>query len=108
MGLPQKGFVSKYLELLVDVGRACEKFHNDKVVGIKSRRIQADEIWSFVYDKEKNTPENVEGVGDVWTWTAIDADSKLIISWLVGDGDADAANTINYLPRRPVRCKILS
>lgn len=84
--------INTVTKLLVDVGRACQKFHEEKVVGITARRIQADEIWSFVYAKEKNKPANTEGVGDVWTWTAIDADSKLIVSWLVADRDADSAN----------------
>lgn len=85
--------INTVTKLLVDVGRACQKFHEEKVVGITSRRIQADEIWSFVYSKEKNVPSGMEDeAGDVWTWTAIDADSKLIVSWLVGDRDADSAN----------------
>jgi IS1 family transposase len=79
-------------KLLVDVGKACEKFHNEKVVEIASKRVQCDEIWSFVYSKEKNKPENMEKVGDVWTWTAIDADSKLVVSWLVGSRDAESAH----------------
>ena len=80
-------------KLLVDVGRACIKFHNEKVVGVVSKRVQCDEIWSFVYSKEKNVPEGMEGqAGDVWTWTGIDADSKLVIGWLVGDRSADTAS----------------
>ncbi len=88
--------INTVTKLLVDVGRACEKFHNEKVVGVKSKRVQCDEIWSFVYAKEKNKPADMEGVGDVWTWTALDADSKLIVSWLVGDRDADTANTFMH------------
>lgn len=86
--------INTVTKLLVDVGRACEAFHNDKVVDLKSTKIQADEIWSFVGSKEKNTSlENKEkGYGDVWTWTAIDADSKLIVSWAVGDRSAVTAN----------------
>jgi IS1 family transposase len=82
------------LKLLPQVGKACEKFHDEKVRGVKSERIQADEIWSFVYSKEKNTSiENKEaGAGDAWTWTALDADSKLIVSWFVGNRDAESAN----------------
>ena len=82
------------LKLLPQVGRACEKFHDEKVRGIKSERIQADEIWSFVYSKEKNTTAEMKegGAGDAWTWTAIDADSKLIVSWFVGNRDAVSAN----------------
>ena len=79
-------------KLLVEVGKACIKFHNEKVLTVKSTRIQCDEIWSFVYSKEKNKPEGMENVGDVWTWTALDADSKLIISWFVGGRDAESAS----------------
>ena len=58
------------------------------------KRMQADEIWSFVYPKQKNVPQEIRGKfgdGDVWTWTALDADTKLIVSWYVGTRDADAA-----------------
>jgi IS1 family transposase len=81
-------------KLLVEVGQACEEFHNNHVVAVASKRIQCDEIWSFVGAKEKNTtPEMKEnGLGDVWTWTALDADSKLIVSWYVGDRSATSAN----------------
>lgn len=77
------------LKLLPQVGKACQKFHDEKVKGVKSERIQADEIWSFVYAKEKNATQDQKesGAGDAWTWTAIDADSKLIVSWYVGDRD---------------------
>jgi hypothetical protein len=77
------------------VGRACIEFHNKMVRGIESRRVQCDEIWSFVYAKQKNVPDEMndeEGKGDVWTWVGIDADSKLVISWLVGNRDAESAN----------------
>jgi IS1 family transposase len=83
--------INTVTKLLVNVGSTCEKFHNEKVVGITTKRIQCDEIWSFVYAKQKNKPEGMENVGDVWTWTAIDADSKLIVSWLVGSRDSDTA-----------------
>lgn len=80
-------------KLLVNIGAACEKFHNDHVIAVNSKRIQCDEIWSFVYAKEKNKPQGMDEAGDIWTWTCIDADSKLIISWLVGGRDGDSANT---------------
>lgn len=81
-------------KLLVDAGKACAAFHDDKVRGVKARRVQVDEIWSFTAAKQKNvarmkTP--VEGAGDTWTWTALDADSKLLITWLVGGRDSDYA-----------------
>ncbi len=81
-------------KLLVEVGAACQKFHDETVTGITSQRIQADEIWSFVYAKDKNVEGAVaapDGAGDAWTWTGIDADSKLIVSWFVGDRSAESA-----------------
>ena len=78
--------INTVTKLLVEVGEACQKFHNETVKGVTSKRIQADEICSFVYSKEKNIPEGMEDyAGDIWTWTGIDADSKLIVSWYVGD-----------------------
>lgn len=72
-------------KLLVDMGEACAKYHDTNVRGLKSQRVQADEIWSFVGAKQKNVPEEkAEEWGDVWTWTAIDADSKLVVSYLLG------------------------
>lgn len=83
-------------KLLIEAGRVCAGFHDETVRGVRSKRVQVDEIWSFTYAKKKNvTPEiaeKVEGDGDTWTWTAIDADLKLIVSWLVGARDAEYAN----------------
>ena len=81
-------------KLLVDAGKACAAFHDATVQGIKSQRIQVDEIWSFTYAKQKNVASAKRqdlAYGDTWTWTAIDADSKLIVSWLVGGRDSDYA-----------------
>jgi IS1 family transposase len=75
------------LKLLVDLGKACAKYHDENLRNLTCKRIQCDEIWSFCYAKEKNLPEELKGklgFGDVWTWTAIDADTKLIVSHLVG------------------------
>lgn len=75
------------LKLLVDVGRACQKYHDEKVRQIVCKRLQVDEVWNFCYAKEKNVPAKFKGqfgYGDVWTWTAVDADTKLIVSYLVG------------------------
>lgn len=75
-------------KLLVDAGTVAADFHDNAVRKVKSQRIQCDEIWSFSYAKAKNVrsaKSAPEGAGDVWTWTAIDADSKLIVSWHVGD-----------------------
>ena len=79
-------------KLLVEVGRACAKFHNETVKGLTCKRVQADEIWSFVYSKQKNVPEGMDDhAGDVWTWTAIDADTKLIVSYAIGGRDIATA-----------------
>lgn len=83
--------INTVTKLLVDVGKACQQFHNEKVVNVTSKRIQCDEIWSFVYAKEKNLPEEKEG-GDVWTWVGIDSDTKLVVSWFIGGRDADTAS----------------
>lgn len=83
-------------KLLVDAGEACAAFQSDTVRNVKAKRVQCDEIWSFCYSKQKNveTAKSApQGAGDLWTWTAIDPESKLIISWMVGDRDADSANT---------------
>ena len=80
--------INTVTKLLVDAGRMCAAFHDERVRGVKSEKIQCDEIWSFSYAKAKNVrfaKSAPEGSGDVWTWTAIDADSKLMVSWHVGD-----------------------
>jgi IS1 family transposase len=81
-------------KLLQDAGIVCADFHDRAVRGVKSQRVQCDEIWSFVHAKAKNVPtakKAPEGAGDIWTWTALDADNKLIISWAVGGRDAGYA-----------------
>ncbi len=81
-------------KLLIDAGKVCAAFHDDTVRNVEARRVQVDEIWSFVYAKQKNvaTAKRLDlAYGDVWTWTAIDADSKLIVSYLVGARDGDYA-----------------
>jgi hypothetical protein len=82
------------LKLMIDAGQACAAYHDAHVRNVASKRIQVDEIWSFVYAKAKNAPHAKRqdlAYGDVWTWTAIDADSKLIVSWMVGGRDSDYA-----------------
>lgn len=86
--------INTVTKLLVDLGTACRKYHDENVHSIKSKRVQCDEIWSFVYAKEKNLPEDMQGkfgLGSVWTWVALDSDSKLAISWLVGNRDSEYA-----------------
>jgi IS1 family transposase len=81
------------LKLIRDMGAACAAFHNEAARGVKVERVQCDEVWSFCYAKEKNVPESKQGTGagSVWTWTAIDADTKLILSYLCGGRDASWA-----------------
>jgi IS1 family transposase len=77
------------VKLLLDLADACADYHNRSVRNLKVRRLQCDEIWNFVGAKAKNaTPERkAEGWGDTWTWTALDADTKLCVSYLVGGRD---------------------
>lgn len=82
--------INTVTNLLVSVGSACEKYHFENMVNVPARKIQCDEIWSFVYAKKKNLPEDKEG-GDVWTWVGIDADTKLVVSWMVGNKDLPTA-----------------
>ena len=81
-------------KLLVELGAACSAYQDAALRDLPTRNIQADEIWSFVYAKQKNVPEahrDEFGYGDVWTWTALDADSKLMVSWRVGERTLDDA-----------------
>ena len=81
-------------KLLVDAGLACQEYHDLAVWGLESEQVECDEIWSFAYAKEQNAPRArgvIDGAGDVWTWTAMDRDSKLLVSWLVGSRDTDSA-----------------
>lgn len=83
------------VKLLVEIGAACAKYQHQALCGLSCEKVQCDEIWSFCYSKQKNVPGEFKGefgYGDVWTWTAIDAQSKLIISWLVGNRDAETAH----------------
>ena len=87
--------INTVTKLLVDVGEACQLYYDKHVQNLKSKRVECGEIWSFVYAKDKNLHENLRGkncVGSVWTWVGIDADSKLAISWLVGNRDASCAH----------------
>jgi len=83
------------LKLLKDAGEACAAYHHETVRNVAAKRVQCDEIWSFCYAKQKNVATAKAapvGAGNVWTWTAIDSDSKMILSWAVGDRGAQTAN----------------
>ncbi len=86
-------------KLLIDAGRACAGFHDEAVRNVSAARIECDEIWSFTYAKQKNVKKAKsapEGAGDTWTWTALDPDSKLIVSYLVGGRDSEYANAFMH------------
>ena len=86
--------INTVTKLLVDIGEACQKYHDEYVKNVVSKRVQCDEIWSFIYAKDTNLPERLQGkfgLGSIWTWVGLDADSKLAISWLVGNRDASYA-----------------
>ncbi len=75
-------------KLLVEAGEACSAYHDETVRNVNAQRVQCDEIWSFVYAKDKNVKTAKaapDGAGDVWTWTALDADSKMILAYEIGD-----------------------
>ena len=81
-------------KLLVEAGEACLAIHDETVRNVKASRVQCDEIWSFCHAKQKNVATAKaapEGAGDVWTWTALDADTKLIVSYFVGDRSGESA-----------------
>jgi len=100
-------------KLLADAGRVCAAYHDEHVRGLRCHRVQVDEIWSFVYAKRKNVEKAKaapDGAGDVWTWTAIDADTKLVLSWLVGGRDAEYADAFiqDIHDRLTHRCQLTS
>jgi IS1 family transposase len=81
------------MKLLCDLGRACSEYQDKAFRNLSSKRIQCDEIWNFVYAKEKNCPaeQKAKGAGDCWTWVALDPDSKLVPCWFIGRRDAGCA-----------------
>ena len=97
------------LSLLQRVGDACQRYHEMNVMGLTCRRVQCDEIWNYCRMKEKNVPAEHKGevgYGDVYTWTAIDAESKFMISYLVGKREESFARAFisdlkNRLVNRP-------
>ncbi|MFC1909467.1 IS1 family transposase [Chloroflexota bacterium] len=86
--------INTVVKILRETGDACAKYQDEYLRDLYCRHIQCDEIWSFCYAKQKNVPDDKQGrfgYGDVWTWTAIDAETKLVTSWLVGLRNADSA-----------------
>lgn len=87
--------INTIMKFVADFGMVCAEYYHEHVVDVDAKRVQADEIWAFCYAKDKNLPASMRGepgVGSVWTWTALDQDSKLIVSWYVGDRDAECAS----------------
>jgi lambda repressor-like predicted transcriptional regulator len=87
--------INTVAKMLVNAGKVCAAFHDEQVRGVAAKRVQVDEIWSFTYAKQKNVvtaKAAPQGAGDTWTWTALDADSKLIVGWFVGGRDGECAN----------------
>ena len=82
-------------KMLVDAGTVCAAFHDEKVRNVKSKRVQVDEVWAFTATRSRRTSPTMkaalDGAGDTWTWTALDADSKLIVQWFVGGRDGYSA-----------------
>jgi IS1 family transposase len=91
-------------KLLIDLGAACADYQDRTLRDLDCKTVEADEIWSFCYAKQKNVPQEFQGTpgyGDVWTWVAIDADTKLVPSWLVGERTlADAYAFVDDLRSR--------
>lgn len=86
--------INTVTKLLVEAGKACSAYHDEHVRGLKCQRVQCDEIWAFCYSKERNIPAEHKGelgFGNVWTWTALCPDTKLMVSWVSGDRDAGYA-----------------
>ncbi len=84
--------INTVTKLLAEIGEACAWYQDKHLRNLTCSKVQVDEIWSFVYSKQKNVPEGMEGeAGDVWTWTAIDSETKLVPSWRIGSRDGDTA-----------------
>lgn len=94
--------INTVTKLLIDAGKVCAAFHDEMVRNVPSKRVQCDEIWSFCYAKERaikidpTVKDRNPKAGDVWTWTAIDADSKLVVGYLVGGRTAEIAHTFMH------------
>ena len=90
--------INTVTKLLEDAGRACAAYRDEHVRGVKAKRIQCDEVWAYCYAKQKNVvtamAASQDSAGDVWTWTALEAETKLIVSYLSGGRDAEYAKAL--------------
>ena len=101
------------IKLLEDAGQAFSEYQDRVLVNLPCKRIQVDEAWAFCYAKQKNVPTAKaapEGAGDIWTWVGLDADTKLVASWYVGERDSEAAMTFigDLAPRLASRIQLTS
>lgn len=101
------------LRLIREIGPACGRFHDAQVRYLGTVQVQCDEIWSFCYAKQRNVPVELQGkpgFGSIWTWTAIDADTRLIVSWLASDRSQEAADALiaDLKSRTTMRLQITS
>lgn len=94
--------INTVTKLLLDVGEACVRCHSKTVTNLRCKRLQCDEIWSFVYSKDRTTAPDTPGVGSIYTWTAMDPDTKLMISWYAGLRDQNSGNIF----MRDVRARV--
>src|SRR5437764_340223 len=86
--------INTVTKLLVDLGTACAALHDQRVRNLRTTRVECDEVWTFCYARRQNVPEEKKGefgYGDVWTWVGMDADTKLVVNWMVGRRDAESA-----------------
>lgn len=86
------------LRLLADVGRLCLDYHDLTVTGLTCHRVQVDQFWSFVGVKQENVDAGKQGHGNAWTWVAMDAETKPVVSYLVGERDAACARFFAFSP----------
>jgi IS1 family transposase len=87
--------INTVTKLLIDAGKACSDYQDRVFRNLPCKRVQVDEIWAFCYAKQKNVPEEKKGAaGDIWTWVALCADTKLVPSWFVGSRDAEHARAL--------------
>lgn len=103
--------VNTVAKFLADLGPVCEEYHDLNVRGVKSNRVRCNEVWAFCYAKSRPVPAHMRdqpGVGNVWTWTATDADSRLMVWWMLGERNAESAGRFMHdLSRRlDGRCQL--
>lgn len=98
------------MRLLVDVGEVCERFQDKAFRNLNCRRLQLDEMWTWIFCKEKNRTEDIArehpDAGDIWLWVAIDADTKLVPSWALGQRDLESAQHFAADLARRVRGRV--